>query len=39
MIVTERLAFLDGRDSPAARLAGLDEMFAKLAAHLEDEPT
>ena len=37
MIVTEQVAFLDGRDSPAARLAGLDEMFDKLATRLEEE--
>lgn len=35
MTVTEQVAFFEGRDSPAARLAGLEEMFDKLATHLE----
>ena len=39
MVVTEQVAFLGGRDTPAARLAGLDEMFDGLARHLGEEPT
>jgi len=34
MLVTEQAAFLDGRDSPESRRAGLDEMFDALADHL-----
>jgi len=34
MTVTEQAVFLDGVDSPARRLAGLDEMFDRLAHQL-----
>lgn len=37
MTVTEQVAFLGGRDSPAARLAGLEEMFDKLATYVEGD--